>query len=237
MLCWLRSNYNAEDTDAYVSTEVEYVDGVAPTTRDASMSLLSVTGRVMPDFLIGADKVCMGCFFQYLHHVEAPTYMYMYLLLFTPPLLPSILPPSYLSFPLFLLPHSSTLTPPQTTFNITSPDTSVLLTCHIHDGGTHVNLKLNGNVICDSQAIYGGEESRTTLEGEGEEDGAQEWQTIRSMTECNEPVPVKKGGVLSTTVWYDLAKHPLYVLAYSIHGSNDDDDDDDDIYAFCLIAC
>jgi hypothetical protein len=68
---------------------------------------------------------------------------------------------------------------------------------HLHDGGDRLQLVLNGKVICDSQAIYGGS-SKTS--------GA--WQTIGGMTTCPQNVKVKKGDLLTIQSYYDLERHP-----------------------------
>lgn len=63
-------------------------------------------------------------------------------------------------------------------------------------------LKLNGAVICDSRAIYGGGSS-TAMSSDG-----STWETINAMTECETPVRVKKGDFLTLEANYDLVKHP-----------------------------
>jgi hypothetical protein len=68
---------------------------------------------------------------------------------------------------------------------------------HLHDGGDHLQLVLNGKVICDSQAKYG---------GAAQTNGA--WQTIGGMTSCPKNVQVKKGDTLSIESFYDLERHP-----------------------------
>jgi hypothetical protein len=72
---------------------------------------------------------------------------------------------------------------------------------HVHDGGTNILLTLNDKVICDSYATYGGDNATLS--------NGKNWETILSMSECNEPVKVKAGDMLSTTAIYDTSKHPL----------------------------
>jgi hypothetical protein len=74
---------------------------------------------------------------------------------------------------------------------------------HLHDGGTNIQLLINGRIVCDSKATYGGEQG--TLETE---DG-KKWETISSMTACRDPIPVKTGDVITMVSMYDTALHPL----------------------------
>jgi hypothetical protein len=74
---------------------------------------------------------------------------------------------------------------------------------HLHDGGVRVELKLNGKVVCDSKAIYGGDG------GAGTDTTGRPWQTIRQMTQCTEPITVKKGDTLNLKSYYDTKSHPL----------------------------
>ena len=67
---------------------------------------------------------------------------------------------------------------------------------HVHDGGVNVLLLINGNVICDSKALYGSN-------GKG----------IDSMSVCETPMSVKKNDIISLTANYDLEAHPAYVQA------------------------
>ena len=68
---------------------------------------------------------------------------------------------------------------------------------HLHDGGDHLQLVLNGKIICDSHAEYG---------GAAQTNGA--WQTIGGMTSCPKNVEVKKGDTLTIESFYDLERHP-----------------------------
>ncbi|KAF2675179.1 hypothetical protein BT63DRAFT_462626 [Microthyrium microscopicum] len=72
---------------------------------------------------------------------------------------------------------------------------------HMHDGGTSVNMLLNGKVVCTSKAIYG-----STANGAGVD--GKEWQTITKMEECEAPIPVKKGDTVKITATYDMKQHP-----------------------------
>lgn len=79
--------------------------------------------------------------------------------------------------------------------------TNVQTEGHVHDGGVNVVTKLNGDVICDSRAIYG--DSPTIINGE-----AQGWKTIQEMTKCEEPVRVRKGDTINLESIYDFRKFP-----------------------------
>jgi hypothetical protein len=70
------------------------------------------------------------------------------------------------------------------------------------DGGEAVTLYLNGKEICVSKAEYGG--AGGTMKA-----GAKEWTTISKMSDCLEPVAVKKGDYLRLEASYDTIKHPL----------------------------
>jgi hypothetical protein len=74
---------------------------------------------------------------------------------------------------------------------------------HLHDGGVDIDIKVNGRLICDSRATYGGEKGtlKTT--------DNKVWQTISSMLECTEPIKVSKGDNITVQANYDLEKHPL----------------------------
>jgi len=73
---------------------------------------------------------------------------------------------------------------------------------HMHDGGELLKLIINDKVVCSSAASYGGAES--TLVGK---DG-KKWETINSMSECNDPVKVKKGDDVQLEATFDTIAHP-----------------------------
>jgi hypothetical protein len=73
---------------------------------------------------------------------------------------------------------------------------------HLHDGGEQLKLIINDKVVCNSVATYGGAES--TLVGN---DG-KKWETINAMSECNDPVKVKKGDVVQLEAAFDTIAHP-----------------------------
>lgn len=70
------------------------------------------------------------------------------------------------------------------------------------DGGTGINMYLNGKLYCTSKAIYGGPSG--TLNANG-----QTWISIATMTECNDPIAVKKGDRIKIEATYDTKEHPL----------------------------
>jgi hypothetical protein len=72
----------------------------------------------------------------------------------------------------------------------------------MHDGGTSVTLWVNDKLYCSSKAIYGGEGGEINIDG-------KKWATISKMTECNEPIPVKKGDKLKVQATYNTIAHPL----------------------------
>ena len=98
----------------------------------------------------------------------------------------------------------------QTQYNASSPSVHIpqdgyIINAkgHMHDGGINVVLTLNGKVICNSRAIYGGSESETVGPG------GKQWETIREMTQCTDAVPVKAGDVVRMSSVYDTGLHPL----------------------------
>ncbi|KAF2671000.1 hypothetical protein BT63DRAFT_477559 [Microthyrium microscopicum] len=85
---------------------------------------------------------------------------------------------------------------------------------HLHDGGDHIVLTVNGNVVCDSKAIYtkssgagggGHHHKRDTLDAQAPQ---EDWDVITEMTQCTKPIPVKKGDKLQMVSYYDGEKHP-----------------------------
>jgi hypothetical protein len=97
-----------------------------------------------------------------------------------------------------------------TRYNITGPKTTipkdgyiVASTGHVHNGGTNIFLTLNGKVVCNSRAVYGGDENHAIAPN------GKIWDTIHTMTECNEPIQVKAGDTVSTIAVYDTTAHPL----------------------------
>ena len=78
----------------------------------------------------------------------------------------------------------------------------VLARGHMHDGGTGMNMYINDKLYCASKAIYGGPGGTVTINGKA-------WSTIATMTECNDPVPVKKGDIIKLEATYDTKEHPL----------------------------
>jgi hypothetical protein len=92
-----------------------------------------------------------------------------------------------------------------------------LLRGHMHDGGDHIVLKLNDKVVCDSKAIYskdtrgpgasGHSHSRRTV-NTPRMSAEESWEVITEMTQCTEPVRVRKDDKLSMVSFYDGAKHP-----------------------------
>lgn len=71
----------------------------------------------------------------------------------------------------------------------------------MHDGGTYVTMQVNNQTVCNSKATYGGSSSLIV-------DG-KEWQSITTMSECSQPIPIKKGDVIHILAGYDTKNHPL----------------------------
>ena len=63
-------------------------------------------------------------------------------------------------------------------------------------------VKINGQVVCDSKAVYGGD-GRSSKDENGK---AKE--TLSGQTDCPPALKVKKGDKLSLVANYDLELHP-----------------------------
>jgi hypothetical protein len=70
---------------------------------------------------------------------------------------------------------------------------------NFHDGGVAMELYLNGKLICNSEAVYGGEAGTLT-------DNGQKWETISKMHDCHDPIKVKKDDSLKMVAVYDTVK-------------------------------
>jgi len=73
---------------------------------------------------------------------------------------------------------------------------------HLHDGGTHIEVKKNCKVICDAKAVYGlcdsGVDSISTNAN---------MMHISSISECTDLGSVQPGDEWSITAYYDTSKH------------------------------
>jgi hypothetical protein len=69
----------------------------------------------------------------------------------------------------------------------------------MHDGGVGIVTMVNENAVCESKAIYG-TKSKT--------ENGTEWTTISKMTNCEQPIPVKKGDLIKMEVKFDEVNHP-----------------------------
>ena len=69
------------------------------------------------------------------------------------------------------------------------------------DGGTAVQMQINGKLVCSSNATYGGEGHTTVVDG-------KEWATITKMSECMDPIEVKRGDKVKIVAAYDTVAHP-----------------------------
>jgi hypothetical protein len=70
-----------------------------------------------------------------------------------------------------------------------------------HDGGINMKILVNGNVSCQSEAIYG-QDGGMLVDG-------KVWETITSYSQCRDPIKVKVGDKVMITSEYDLSKHKL----------------------------
>jgi hypothetical protein len=73
---------------------------------------------------------------------------------------------------------------------------------HLHDGGTGIEVMVNGKTICESAANYGGPGF------EGKNPDGTKWSTINQMTVCSQPINLVKGDKLYFQANYDLEKYP-----------------------------
>jgi len=86
---------------------------------------------------------------------------------------------------------------------------------HVHDGGIHTEIMVNGNVVCDSIAYYQDMKipaSQATTAGTGihghkKRDGV-DISHITAFGECLEVGKIKKGDVITTKVYYDFNQRP-----------------------------
>lgn len=88
-------------------------------------------------------------------------------------------------------------------FPVYQDGTIIDLRGHLHDGGTVMELMVNGRSICNSTATHG-EKEGTLIDEEG-----KKWETISKMPLCEEPVKVVRGDKLSMIAYYDTELHPL----------------------------
>ncbi|TID25072.1 hypothetical protein E2P81_ATG04177 [Venturia nashicola] len=81
-------------------------------------------------------------------------------------------------------------------FAVTNDTVLVASKGHLHDGGMKMIMLVNDKEVCESKAIYG-------------KGGANNDETIESMTECPPGIKMKKGDNLSMKAVYDLKTHPI----------------------------
>jgi hypothetical protein len=65
-----------------------------------------------------------------------------------------------------------------------------------------MDLYINDEYACSSNAVYGGEGGTRVVDG-------KQWETISGMTICPGPIKIKDGDYMSMIARYDLTKHPL----------------------------
>jgi hypothetical protein len=69
----------------------------------------------------------------------------------------------------------------------------------MHDGGESMTVLLNRKPVCVSKAVYG-----TKMKA----DDGKDWVTISKVTDCLEPVGVKKGDTIVLETKFDEKAHP-----------------------------
>lgn len=74
---------------------------------------------------------------------------------------------------------------------------------------------LNGKVICNAEAVYGG--SKVSFD----RDGGEKWEAISEMTACVEPVEMKEADVLTMSTYYDTEAHPIRQAHGHEHGGEE----------------
>lgn len=75
---------------------------------------------------------------------------------------------------------------------------------HLHEGGVSIYLLLNGNIMCQYRATYGDASYAVMATNDG-----KKWETISSMSDCSDPIVVKKGDYLKMERIIHTHKHPL----------------------------
>jgi hypothetical protein len=84
------------------------------------------------------------------------------------------------------------------------------------DGGVSVVAKVNGMVVCESKATYGGADATAggmgghmrTVADPGPHEGGGGWETISEMSQCYGPIEVKKSDLYELEANYDTVLHP-----------------------------
>jgi hypothetical protein len=66
-------------------------------------------------------------------------------------------------------------------------------------------LKRNGEAICESKAVYGGDKGTTAV-------GDEKWETIQDYSRCEKSVEIKTGDKLIVESIYDTNAHRLLVF-------------------------
>jgi hypothetical protein len=92
--------------------------------------------------------------------------------------------------------------PGQKVFNSSGPSfkaqkdgTIINMSGHLHDGGDRLEMRINGEQVCNSVAGY--------------DVGNGNQLMIKNMTACPPKIPVKTGDIIEVKAVYNLEKHPL----------------------------
>jgi hypothetical protein len=92
---------------------------------------------------------------------------------------------------------------------------------HLHDGGIHTEIMVNGKVVCDSTAYYQdmtipANQTTTSPEASGnhhlKRDGKGNSHIV-AFGECLEAGEVKKGDMINTKVYYNFDQRPPTPMA------------------------
>jgi hypothetical protein len=91
---------------------------------------------------------------------------------------------------------------------------------HVHDGGTNLKLSLDGKVLCDSKASYGGSKE-FIAQTHGHTGARGKFEHLRAMSNCftdlNKTTTLKSGQRWRIEGFYDFNQHKP-----SAHGDEND---------------
>ncbi|KAF2403692.1 hypothetical protein EJ06DRAFT_288207 [Trichodelitschia bisporula] len=97
-------------------------------------------------------------------------------------------------------------------FTVSRDVTVICQRAHMHDGGEAVTAFVNGKPICTSQATYGSAGAELIVNGKA-------WKTISKMSDCLDPVELKKGDKIRLEATYDNVAHPLRESGHEQQGN------------------
>lgn len=83
---------------------------------------------------------------------------------------------------------------------------------HAHDGADRIEMKINNEIYCKSEASYATDEKTAPNPKTG-----KRYVFIKNMSGCEDKVlKVKKGDLITLEAFYDLDKYPPRVLNFPI---------------------